>query len=265
MRHRPAQSQGASRFEPPPPPACVYGRQPVQEVLRARRRRITRLLLQDSLRQAPELQELIASARAAGAEVSFSDRRELDRLAQGGHHQGVVLEAGGYPYMELDAIISKAEGTKNQLWLILDHLMDPHNVGALLRTADAVGVTGVLIPVDRAVEITDAVVRASAGATEHVQVARVTNLVRAMKLLQEHGLWFYGLEAVPDATLYTTADFKGHVGLVLGSEGEGIGRLVRETCDFLIRIPLQGRVESLNVSVAGAVAMYEVLRQRGAG
>ncbi|MDA0578065.1 MAG: 23S rRNA (guanosine(2251)-2'-O)-methyltransferase RlmB [Verrucomicrobia bacterium] len=245
-----------------PASACVYGRQPVQEALRAGRRRLIRLHVQDSLRESEDLHGLIAAARAAGAEVEFSDRRQLDKLAQGGHHQGVLLESGGYPYAELNALMARAEGTRDSLWLILDHLQDPHNVGALLRSADAVGVAGVLIPVDRAVDVTDAVVRASAGAAEHVPVARVTNLVRAMKTLQEHGVWMYGLDAAAESSLYTKADYKGGVGLVLGSEGTGLGRLVRETCDFRIRIPLHGRVDSLNVSVAGAVAMYEVLRQR---
>ncbi|MCE9613732.1 MAG: 23S rRNA (guanosine(2251)-2'-O)-methyltransferase RlmB [Lentisphaerae bacterium] len=245
-------------------PSQVFGRQPVLEVLRARRRRLMRLMIQDTLRQSPELEDIQGGARAAGVEMVSTDRHNLDRLTQGGHHQGVLLEAGPYPYVELDVAMRTVSGRKQQLWIALDHLMDPHNLGALLRTADAVGACGVLIPADRAVHVTDTVVRTSAGASEHVTVCRVTNLVRAMQTLQKENVWFYGLEALPEAKLYTAEKFDGAVGLVLGGEGEGLGRLVRETCDFLIRIPLLGKVQSLNVSVAGAVAMYEVVRQQSA-
>lgn len=255
-RHPSASSEAPSR-------ACVYGRQPVREVLRAGRRRATRLTIQDTLRDAPDLAEILALAKAASVPIQSADRHTLDRLTSGGHHQGMLIDVGAYPYEDLKELIDREGGRKDQLWLLLDHLQDPQNVGALLRSAEAAGVTGVVIPADRAVEITDTVVRASAGASEHVRVCRVTNLVRAMKLLQEQNVWLYGLDAGAEAKLYTELDLKGSIGLVLGSEGEGLGRLVSETCDFRMQIPMLGRVGSLNASVAGAVALFEVVRQQG--
>jgi 23S rRNA (guanosine2251-2'-O)-methyltransferase len=146
--------------------------------------------------------------------------------------------------------------------LLLDHLLDPQNLGSLLRSADAAGVHGVVLPGRRAAGITPAAVRASAGAAEHVLVAQVTNLVQAMERLKGEGLWLAGLEAMAEAQAYTQADLTGPLGLVIGSEGSGLARLVRERCDFLIRLPMHGQVESLNAAVAGAIALYEVRRQR---
>jgi 23S rRNA (guanosine2251-2'-O)-methyltransferase len=148
------------------------------------------------------------------------------------------------------------------LLLMLDHVQDPQNLGALLRSAECAGVDGVLIPKDRAAAVTSTVVRASAGASEHLRVVKVTNLVRTMKSLRDHGIWWAGLEGSPEAVLYSEADLAGSVGLVVGSEGRGLSRLVRETCDYLIRLPLRGRIHSLNAAVAGGLALYECLRQR---
>lgn len=243
--------------------ALVYGRQPVVELLRAGRRDVHRLYLHDAEVRGDGLVEIVQAAKARGVTPILVDRRELERICQGGNHQGVIVEAAPYPYTDFESLITRTQDDARRLWLLLDHLEDPHNVGALLRSAEAAGVTAVVIPNDRAVEVTDAVVRASAGASEHVNVCRVVNLVRAMKTLQESGVWLHGLEALPEARPYTQADLVGPVGVVVGSEGRGLGRLVRETCDFLIRIPLRGRVTSLNASVAGAVVLYEVVRQRG--
>lgn len=244
----------------------VYGRQPVHELLRAGRREVHRLYLHDAdVRGEGGLAEIVQAAQARGVTPLLVDRHELERICRGGNHQGVVVETGPYPYADFEALVERTREESNRLWLVLDHLEDPHNVGALLRTAEAAGVTGVVMPNDRAVEVTDAVVRASAGASEHVAVCRVVNLVRAMKALQEAGVWLYGLDAMPEAQPYAAADLKGPVGLVVGGEGRGLGRLVRESCDFLIRIPLLGRVASLNASVAGAVVLYEVVRQRTGG
>jgi 23S rRNA (guanosine2251-2'-O)-methyltransferase len=146
--------------------------------------------------------------------------------------------------------------------IVLDHLEDPQNVGSILRTAAAIGVTGVIIPEDRATGITPAAVRASAGGTEHIKVAHVVNLPRALADLKEAGMWFTALDWGEDAKEYTKIDFKGRSGLVIGSEGFGIGRLVRENCDFVAVLPMPGGFESLNAGVAAAVAMYEILRQR---
>jgi 23S rRNA (guanosine2251-2'-O)-methyltransferase len=146
--------------------------------------------------------------------------------------------------------------------LLLDHLQDPQNVATLLRTAEALGVDGVVMPAHRAAGVTPAVVNASAGAVEHLRIVQETNLVRAMQALQEAGLWLAGVELAPGAKLYVEADLTGPLGLVVGSEGEGMSRLVRETCDFLIYLPMAGKVNSLNAAVAGSVALYEVWRQR---
>jgi len=258
MKHAPRmsrESEGDGR-------CMVYGRQPVLEVLRARRRPFFRLHILGSDGRSEGVPEIVEAARVAGVTPQSADRAFLERLTQGGHHQGVLLEAGPYPYADFHALLEKADAKKPPLWLLLDHLEDTHNVGALLRTAEAVGVTGVVLPQDRSVEVTAAVIRASAGAAEHVRVCRVVNLVRAMKELQEAGVWIHGLEAVPEAKPYAASDLKGPIGIVVGGEGKGIGRLVRETCDFLIRIPLLGKITSLNASVAGAVVLYEVVRQR---
>jgi 23S rRNA (guanosine2251-2'-O)-methyltransferase len=147
--------------------------------------------------------------------------------------------------------------------VVLDHLEDPQNVGSILRTACAVGATGVVIPEDRACGITPAVVRASAGGAEHIRVAHVVNIVRAMQDLKEAGLWLTGLDWGPDAKTYTEVDFTGRVGLVVGAEGAGLSRLVRENCDFIAELPMPGGFESLNAGVATAVTLYEILRQRG--
>lgn len=274
----------ATHGKPPPPPAApgpvaqrpprhgrprdvgalVYGRQPVLELLRAGRRRVIRLYLQESELRGESLDALLSAARKAGVSPAPTDRRELERLTNGGHHQGVVAEAAPYPYADFETLVERTREQPGRLWLLLDHLEDPHNVGALLRSAEAAGVTGVVIPQDRAVEITDTVVRTSAGAAEHVAVCRVVNLVRAMQTLQASGVWLFGLEASPQAQSYAEADLAGPVGVVIGGEGQGLGRLVRETCDFRIRIPMAGRVASLNASVAGAIVLYEAVRRRTA-
>jgi 23S rRNA (guanosine2251-2'-O)-methyltransferase len=191
------------------------------------------------------------------------DRKKLDRMGGEVNHQGLAAEVSGYPYSDLPVLLDVAS-MRNEppLLLLLDHLQDPQNLGSLLRSAEATGLHGVLIPRRRAAGVTPAVVRASAGAAEHVHIVQVTNVVRAMEWLKAYGVWLAGLDAVPDAQLYTDADLSGPLGLVVGSEGAGLSRLVREICDFLVRIPMQGQVGSLNAAVAGAVVLYEVRRQR---
>ena len=194
--------------------------------------------------------------------VRTMTREQLDRLTRFGHHQGVALKASPYPYADFEDIVAAAAEDENAIVVVVDHLEDPQNVGSILRTAAATGVTGVVIPEDRACGITPAVVRASAGGAEHVRVAHVVNLPRAMKELQEAGVWFTGLDWGEDAKTYTAIDFKGRAGLVVGAEGAGLSRLVRETCDFIGELPMPGGFESLNAGVAAAVALYEIARQR---
>lgn len=245
------------------PEETLYGRQPVFEAMRAGRRRILGLYVKQTAKPSPDLAQILRLAEDGKISVKFVEDRDLTRLTEGGHHQGIAARASTYPYEPFEALLKamKAAG-EPALVLILDHIQDPQNLGSILRTAEAAGVHGVILPADRAVAVTPAAVRASAGAAEHVRVAEVTNLVRTMKTLKDEGLWIAGLESVPEAKLYTTADLKGPLGVVVGSEGEGLGRLVRENCDFLISLPLHGRITSLNAGVACAIALYEVRRQR---
>jgi len=242
----------------------LYGRQPVRETLRARRRQVYKLLLAETMKPAGIVGEVLALAQQADIPVQRVHRRELDKLGGEVNHQGLAAEVSGYPYVTLAELVQAAKGSgAPPFFLLLDHIQDPQNLGSLLRTAEAAGVDGVVLPERRAAGVTPAAVRASAGAAEHVRVARITNLVRTMVDLKADGIWMAGLEAEPGAELYTEADLSGPLGMVIGSEGQGLARLVRETCDYLIRVPMLGQVESLNAAVAGAIAVYEARRQRG--
>jgi 23S rRNA (guanosine2251-2'-O)-methyltransferase len=250
----------------------LYGRHAVEEALRAGRRKVFRVLLAEGGggRQASDtsrrLAEIEAAARAAGVPVERAPASRLDALTRvGHHHQGVAAEVGPFRYASLADVTGLCRGAGNSaLVLLLDSIQDPQNFGALLRSAEAVGVTAVVMLERRQVEVTPAVVNASAGAVEHLQVCLANNLPRAIEALQEAGLWVYALQDEPGAVLYTAADLRGPVGLVVGSEGQGVGRLVRERCDGALALPMVGKVESLNAAVAGSVALYEVLRQRSA-
>ena len=242
----------------------LYGRNPVEEALAAGRRTASEIVLPPAF---PDEDDQISRMRDEAHErhlvVRTMERAQLDKLTRFGHHQGVALKTTGYPYVGFEEILRDVNEDENALVVVLDHLEDPQNVGSILRTACAVGATGVVIPEDRACGITPAAVRASAGGAEHLKIAHVVNVVRAMKDLKDAGLWFTGLDFGSDAKPYTEIDFKGRVGLVVGAEGAGMSRLVRETCDFIAELPMPGGFESLNAGVAAAVAMYEILRQRG--
>lgn len=242
----------------------LYGRQPVYEVLRAGRRQVFKLLLARGARPAGVAGECLALAQQRQVPVQAVDRLELDKLGDEAHHQGLAAEVSGYPYLDLSTLlVGTPKESEPSLFLLLDHILDPQNLGSLLRSAEAAGVHGVILPERRAAQVTPSAVRASAGAAEHLRIALVANLVRAMEALKAQGVWLAGLEASPEVQLYDQADLSGPLGLVIGSEGQGLARLVRETCDFLIRLPMHGRVASLNAGVAGALAMYEARRQRG--
>lgn len=242
----------------------LYGRNAVHETLRAGRRHFYKLTLAEGIRQTTTVDQILYLAEQAKVPVAHVDRRGLDRFGNF-THQGVVLEASEYPYSSLEEIMPASDSQDEApLLLLLDLLKDPHNVGSLLRTAEAVGVQGVVIQQRRAVDITPTVVHTSVGAVEHLKVAQVTNLVRAMEWLKDQRVWVAGLEAVRGAQPYDEADLSGSLGLVVGSEGKGMRRLVRERCDFLVDLPMHGQVTSLNASVAGSVVLYEALRQRRA-
>ena len=242
----------------------IYGRRAVEECLLADRRRVfavftserTRLSAQSALRQATERR---------GISINFVPKDRLEQMVGRVNHQGVVAETSPYPYWEMQDVLNESRGEANPILLLLDCLQDPQNLGALIRSAEAVGVAGVILPRNRSVSVTPAVVNASAGAVEHVKVAIVTNLVRAMGDLKHAGFWLVGLEDEHSAQRYDQADLNRPVGLVIGSEGQGLGRLVKETCDYLVRIPMTGRVASLNASIAGSIVLYEAWRQRDTG
>jgi 23S rRNA (guanosine2251-2'-O)-methyltransferase len=242
----------------------LYGRRPAAESLRAGRRVIRRLVIADSARENLTLEQLGQLAAERGVRVDSAPRGWLDSKTRGANHQGVVLEAAPYPYVALDALLDPASRSgEPPLLLLLDLIQDVQNVGTLLRTAEAVGVHGVVLQERRAAAVTPAVVSASSGAVEHLKVAQVTNLVQAMKTLKEADVWLAGLDQGPGAARFDQANLRGALGLVVGSEGAGLRRLVRETCDFLIELPMRGQVESLNAAVAGSVALYAAWAARG--
>ncbi len=240
----------------------LYGRNAVYESLTAGRRTFYQLTLAEGVRETGVVEEILYLAEQRDVPVTYTNRQNLDRFGNF-NHQGVVLETSEYPYSALEDLLDAAHTREETpLLLLLDLLKDPHNVGALLRTAEAVGAHGAVIQRRRAVDITSAVVHTSVGAVEHLPVAQVTNLSRAITWLKEQRLWVVGLEAVREAEPYDEADLTGPLAVVVGSEGQGMRRLVRERCDFLVRLPMRGRVTSLNASVAGSVLLYEALRQR---
>jgi 23S rRNA (guanosine2251-2'-O)-methyltransferase len=242
----------------------VYGLIPVIEALRAGNRQIEQITIAEGSRD-DRLKELIALARQSGVPVHRVPRVEVDRSMAGAKHQGVVARIAAARYRDadelLDALQAKAVAGEAPLALGLDGIEDPRNVGAILRTAECAGVDAVFIPERRAVGLTDTVAKAAAGALEYVPVARVVNLVRLIEQLKERNIWVVGTAA--DARMeHTEWDWKLPVAIFLGSEGSGLHRLVRERCDTLVRIPVMGSLESLNVSVAAGVLLYEALRQR---
>lgn len=208
------------------------------------------------------LQELIESCRARSVPVRFESRAQLDRLAETEEHQGVVALVGAQAYVALEELLEKGRAANvSGLLVVLDGIEDPRNLGALIRTAYCAGAHGVIVPERRAAHLTEAVARASAGASEYLPVARVTNLARALDQLKEANYWIVGLDERAKKS-FDGVDYRSACALVLGSEGQGLHELVRKKCDFLVSIPTVGRISSLNVSVAAGVVLYEVVRQR---
>jgi 23S rRNA (guanosine2251-2'-O)-methyltransferase len=216
-------------------------------------------------RHGERIEELVQIAKRRGVPVRFEDRAQVDRLAGTRDNQGVVALAAARAALAIEDLLAEISKKTGQTGLIvlLDGIEDPHNLGAVIRTALAAGADGVVIPERRAAGLTETVARASAGALSHLPVARVNNLVRAMEELKEAGFWLVGLDERAEQN-YTAQDFTGPVGIVLGNEGEGLHDLVRKRCDFLVSIPTAGPVKSLNVSVAAGVVLFEIVRQRRA-
>jgi 23S rRNA (guanosine2251-2'-O)-methyltransferase len=239
----------------------AYGIHAVRILLGRSPQRVKRLLL-GAGRDAARLNELRVLAERAGVKIAAADDSTLDKLAEGGRHQGVVAEVvprAGDPETQLEEALEAA--ADEALLLVLDGVQDPHNLGACLRSADAAGVTAVIVPRDRAAGLTPVVRKVAAGGAESVPLVAVVNLARTLRELKDRGIWLTGTDDQADKTLFD-ADFTGPTAIVMGSEGEGMRRLTRECCDQLVSIPMAGAVESLNVSVAAGVALYEAVRQR---
>lgn len=239
----------------------LYGIHPVYEVLRAKRRAVVEIYFQQQ-KPSTSMGLIKAAAQANGIAWKTFRPAEFQALAGCSGHQGVAAKVGAYPLVALPELLAKAEpGDGKHFLLMLDSIMDPQNLGAILRTALCTGVDGVIIPQDRSAPPTPAVSRASAGAVEHILLARVPNLVRAVQHLKEKGVWIFGLEKEAHQSLFAT-DLTGSIAIVIGGEHRGIRPLLKRNCDFLISIPQQGPVTSLNASVAAGVALYESYRQR---
>jgi len=240
----------------------LYGRQPTRECLRARRRHAHQLDLAEGIKKTEIINDILNLAVQVKIPVQYVPRVQLDRITDG--HQGVILHVGNYVYATEDQILGQAGRLQEAFFgLALDHMQDPHNLGAILRTAEAVGVHGVIIPDRRAVGVTPAVVSASAGASEHIRVVQVTNLTRTLETLKDQGIWAVGLDNGPDTIPYNQVDLDRPLVLVVGAEGIGLSRLVKKTCDMLIQIPMRGKTASLNASVASGIALYAALSARG--
>ena len=208
------------------------------------------------------LQRLAAQAKEAGAVVVPVDRRKLDMMSQSHSHQGIIAQVAAREYASLEEILAEAESRgQAPLIVICDELSDPHNLGAILRTAECAGAHGVIIPKRRSVGLTAVVAKASAGAVEYMKVARVTNITAAIEELKKKGVWVFGTAAEGSIPMYQ-ADLKGPAAIVIGSEGDGMSRLVRQSCDVTVNIPMKGQISSLNASAAASILLYEAVRQR---
>jgi 23S rRNA (guanosine2251-2'-O)-methyltransferase len=241
----------------------LYGLHPVEEALRSGSRRFDHVCVaRERLdRHNNRLQKVIDACRENGVRLRFEPKEELTRLAKTAGHQGVVAIVRTREFLDLEDLLTGPDQASPRLLLALDGIEDPQNLGALLRTADASGVDGVVLTERRAAPLSPVAIKASAGAAEHVRIARVVNLVRALEQLKEQNIWCVGLDE-RGATSYADYDFTSNTIIVLGREGDGLHDLVRRTCDHLLRIPMAGAVSSLNVSAAGAVVMFEAARQR---
>jgi 23S rRNA (guanosine2251-2'-O)-methyltransferase len=244
----------------------IYGRNPVYEVLTAARRDVFELRLAQGTEKKGRIADIQKLCQEKKIPVKFVPRQDLDKIfgdAPGSSHQGLALRAGEYPYSDLDEMLYLAEEREEPPFLLLlDTLQDPHNLGTLLRTAEAVGVHGVVMPLRRTATVTPAVVNASSGASEHLLVTQA-NLAQAIKSLKDNDVWVIGLDGGRESQPPDRVRLDGAIALVVGNEGEGMRRLVRESCDLLLRLPMRGRIESLNAAAAGTVALYLTWGARG--
>ncbi len=236
----------------------IYGKNPVTEAI-VSGKTINKIYVAKTNK---ELYDIIKLAKSKRIVVVESDKQKLDKMVEYKNSQGIVANVTDYEYFEVDDILDEAK-KKNEspFVIILDKIEDPHNLGAIIRTAECLGVHGIIIQKRNACQVTDTVEKVSAGATSFVKVSRVTNITETIKYLKEKGLWIYGLDMEGAENIYDTK-FEGAIGIVVGNEGEGITRLVRKNCDFMIKIPMSGKINSLNASVSTAISIYEVVRQK---
>ncbi|MEH2160041.1 MAG: 23S rRNA (guanosine(2251)-2'-O)-methyltransferase RlmB [Nostoc sp.] len=238
----------------------IYGRHPVLTALQ-KQRNLNRIWITTRLRYDPSFHHFLLQAKENGTVIDEVEPKRLDYLTNGANHQGVAAQTAPYGYIELPDLIEQSKSVTDPVIIVADGITDPQNLGAIIRTAEAIGAQGLVIPQRRASGITSTVMKVSSGALENFAVSRVVNLSRALEELKEAGFWIYGTAASGSEPLHTV-NFKGPIVLVIGSEGEGLGMLTQRSCDFLVSIPLQGKTPSLNASVAAGMALYEVYRQR---
>lgn len=229
----------------------VYGRNVAVELLK-NSKNVKKIILQDNFDD-KKINSLVEKSKLP---IEYNQKKEMDHLCQGSH-QGIILDIRDYQYAKLDEIIA----SNSNFIVILDHIEDPHNLGAIIRTSEAAGVDAIIIPKDRQVQVNSTVMKTSAGALNNMKVVSVSNLVQSIEKLKENGFWIVGT-ALEDSVDYRTIDYSGKIALVIGNEGKGISRLVRESCDFVANIPMYGEINSLNASVASGIMIYEVVRNR---
>lgn len=236
----------------------IYGKNPVTEAI-VSGKTINKIYVS---KKNKELYEVIKLAKSKRIVVVESDKQKLDKMIEHKNSQGIVASVTDYEYFEIDDILNEAKKRgESPFVIILDKIEDPHNLGAIIRTAECLGAHGIIIQKRNACQVTDTVEKVSAGATSFVKVARVTNITETIKKLKEKGLWIYGLDMEGATNIYDTK-FDGAIGIVVGNEGEGISRLVKQNCDFMIKIPMIGNINSLNASVSTAISIYEIVRQK---
>lgn len=239
----------------------IWGRNPIYEVLRARRRKAYQIRIASGVQTDGRMGEILRLAKQQAIPVSQVPRDSLEGVST--NHQGIILQVDEYPYVDLGLILAQArQANEAPLILLLDTLKDPQNLGTLIRTAELVGVHGLVLPFRRTATVTPAVVNASSGASEHLKITQA-NLSQTLATLKEEGLWVVGLEGGPEAQPPDRVNLDGPLAVVVGSEGEGMRRLVKDSCDFLLRLPMRGQIDSLNASVAGSVALYFIWQARG--
>lgn len=239
---------------------CIVGRNPVMEILKSDRKVHKIFIAKGELKGS--INKIIKKAEEKNIIIQYVSKNKLDELSRNGVHQGVIASVSPYEYSSIDEIFLKAKTLEEDPFIVLlDEIEDPHNLGSIIRTAECAGAHGVIIPKRRSAAVNQTVVKTSAGATEHILISKITNMIDTIRELKDKGLWIYGADIL-GKDYYFNTDMNGPIGLVIGNEGKGISRLVKENCDFLVKIPVMGNISSLNASNAASIILYEIVRQR---